>query len=250
FGSSFKTNAVLLKTINGGENWSKGYLDGVKNVQDLHFFDAQNGIGLFTFHDEFRSRIVLTHNGGANWEKAITPISKILSNFIEVEDKLILSGIDENGILTLFETSNKGQDWNSKQLPASIVSFIYFIDEQTAFAGFGFTNQELSGIYRTTDGGESWKKIDSPMTMHSLIHFHSSTEGFVINHIFTEDQVSWEPNLILQGFEVFQTKDSGDSWQRTEINKECSFIDISHSPSKNLIYTMSGLGLNRFELKQ
>jgi len=250
FGSSFKTDAVLLKTINGGENWSKEYLDGVKNVRDLYFFDTQNGIGLFTFKEETHPRIVLTNNGGTSWEIMTTPIAKTRFGFTEVGEKLMIVGTDENGSPTLFYTSNQGQDWQLKQLPADVCSLVYFTDEQTAFARFGFTNQELSGSYKTEDGGNSWKKIDSPITIHSLLHFHSSTEGFVINHIFEEDEVSWEPNLILQGFEVFQTKDSGESWQRTEINKECNFIDISHSPSKNLIYTMSGLGLNRFELKQ
>ena len=222
----------------------------MKNIRDLYFFDSQKGIGLFVFDEETHPRIVLTNDGGANWEKMTTPIAKIRFGFFEVGEKLMIVGTDENEKPVLFHTSNKGQDWKLKELPADICSLVYFIDEQTAFARFGFEDQELSGSYRTKDGGNSWKKIESPISIHSLLHFHSPTEGFVINHIFKEDQVSWKPNLILQGFEVFQTKDSGDSWQKTEINKECNFIDISHSPSKNLIYTMSGLGLNRFELDQ
>ncbi|HFA52159.1 MAG TPA: hypothetical protein ENJ95_24340 [Bacteroidetes bacterium] len=241
-----RTGAVFLSTVNGGDSWKKKYLDDVEKINDLVFFDQENGLGLFTIKNENNSRqikLVSTNDGGENWEEVDFPFINIQSsNFILTPSYVMILAIDRYNSTNLISSNNNGIDWEFKSTPPVVCNRAYFIDDEVGYMMCG----QLT--YQTKDSGGSWAKTESPMNISSFIHFKNTEEGFVINSIYELISGGGESRPVLKSFEVFQTIDGGMNWEKTEIDKECNFIGINHSPSKNIVYSI-GTTINKFEVE-
>lgn len=117
--------------------------------------------------------------------------------------------------------------WNVKttQLDKDVdVIKIYFFNETV-----GYIITSLNTIYKTLDGGESWKKISS-LTAFALkdIFFISPTEGFVITY------KSKLLNNVIESC-ILKTEDGGRNW-RVIYSSESTNLE-------KLVFNSKGLGL-------
>jgi len=251
FINNTNTDAVFLKTIDGGHTWDKQYLNNIASINDLFFFDQENGLAFCTALNADNSRIpkwFVTVDGGDNWEELVLPVSKIKSyQFISSPAHLRILAIDHAGNSVLLTTNDNGINWQTQNVPESDCNRIYFINDETGFSTFGLLFSSET-VYQTTNGGDSWKVVDFPMNESSLIHFKTPNEGFVINSIYESVEGGGETNTFLKSFEVFQTFDGGNNWTKTELDKTCNLIGIHYSPSGNLFFTL-GNTFNRFEMQ-
>ena len=65
-----RKGAVMVQTFTGGNPWSKQYYKDVEEINDLIFYDLQNGVALFT--NELPSGgteldLMSTNDGGKKW---------------------------------------------------------------------------------------------------------------------------------------------------------------------------------------
>lgn len=245
------TGAVLLNTVDGGNQWNKRYLDNVRKINDLIFFDKFKGLGLFTvLNSNYDSELKLfsTEDGGENWNEVILPIDKIvLYNFIAAPTNIMIVGKDGNDKGVLLVTENTGLSWDLKNFPESGCNRLYFIDDQNGFASCGVLFLP-ENKYQTRDGGNSWVQIESPINISSLIHFNTVEKGFVINPVIEYIEGGGELTPQLQFYEVFQTTDGGLNWNKTKIDKECDLMGVSYAASKNTFYSI-GNTANKFQVK-
>jgi len=246
------TDAVFLSTVDGGYNWNKRYLEDVREINDIVFFDVDNGIGLFSFEDtdiHSKLKLVRTENGGKNWNTIDLPVAKIKSyKFINTESKVMIYGIDTNENAVLFTSKDKGLNWSTHNFPEEHCNKIYFINDNSGFASCGVLLFP-ENIYRTNDGGKTWQSANNvPLNVSSLIHFNSENEGFIINPVIEYIEHGWEVFPELKSYDIFRTADKGLTWGKNGIDKACNLMGNSYSPSKNIFYSF-GATSNRFKLK-
>lgn len=242
------TDAVLLTTIDGGNNWNKNYIEGVRKINDLVFSDSENGLGLFSMRDNNELKLLRTENGGEDWNKVNLSVDKLGSyKFVISENKIFIIGINEANISILLTSENNGQDWKAISIQQEECNRIYFINDEIGFASCGLLFFPET-TYKTNDGGNSWQEMKTPFNVSSLIHFNTEEEGFVINPNIEYKEGGGELTPELQHYEVFQTIDGGENWEQSEIDKSCNLMGVSYSPSKKLLFSM-GSKANKFELK-
>lgn len=135
----------ILKTSNGGSNWTLEALGTSVDFKDITFTSSQIGyivgkVGL----------IFKTTNAGNSWLD-ISFNSNILNTVFFVDDSLGYVG----GANYIYRTTNGGTIWDSCFIPGSWFSnSIYFINETTGWASGALFSSDA--IYKTTNGGVNW----------------------------------------------------------------------------------------------
>ena len=204
----------IFLTQNGGRNWrvrSNTLLQhplGDAILSGIAFFDSDTGI------------MVGGSAGGATWyrttDRGITWQSTIVQG-LSMSDVRLLSQTEAvaTGDIprSLYRTSGKGASWRvvnpNFDRPYSTLRALWFVDAENGYV----TADSL--IYKTTDGGESWKgtvlgKITAAPDLQFVDHGHGYAVAFAFN----------TPNPITGS--LFRTTNAGQSWEtvlhREEIN--------------------------------
>lgn len=129
------------------------------------------------------------------------------------------SSISGNGV---FKSTDAGATWQSMGLPdshhiARIV--IHPTSPDTVYVaamGHLFSKNAERGVFRTTDGGETWKKVlyvnDGVGAIDLVINRQSPSTLYAA--MYDKDRRPWQ--IIESGPEsaIYRTDDGGDNWQR------------------------------------
>jgi photosystem II stability/assembly factor-like uncharacterized protein len=196
----------LVKTTNGGDDWSIIYSDSIYNFEDIDFLSEQLGFGIVQGNGN--SYINKTQDGGISWNS---------SHFDSVELKNILFTDTNNGWavgsksyeLFITHTTNSGDSWHQQ----SNINISGWGLNNIDFANstIGFAVGDNGALIKTTDGGnnwsESWGNLDP-----NLYWINYDLEG-----VFVPDQltcwisgyghVSGERSTI-----IAHTTDGGANW--------------------------------------
>ena len=167
----------LLVTHDGGVTWGKSATPTAPNAPV--FFDQRNGL---VFDG---ASLLVTSDGGASWSGRALPAGVLSVDFINPSDGSALAGgnpatiqcnldnlVPCNGNFRLYHTADSGKTWvpgssTSLMMPAPKFwppSYLHFVDSMNGFLDPGGdpadTRFELSGLFKTTDGGHAWTKVD------------------------------------------------------------------------------------------
>lgn len=167
----------LLHSNDDGMNWEKIPRDVVNKFRAISFIDGQNGWAL-----NYQAEVWRTGDGGRSW----TSISKLESNellFLQNQIRFVdqLRGWIAD-IFSIWRTEDGGLNWqrcepseNADKVKELMHGF-YFIDAET-----GWLRGEHGAIYRTTDGGNSWRgqNVTSPETEVKGIFFMNRRIGWL-----------------------------------------------------------------------
>jgi photosystem II stability/assembly factor-like uncharacterized protein len=102
-------------------------------------------------------------------------------------------------------STDEGKTWNISKVPFkdSIEGWdISPIDSMTAFIALG-----SAGLYKTTNGGQSWASIENYPYSCIIVHFFNKTEGWVFSgrQLYAKSSLkNWNVHSV--------TKDGGESW--------------------------------------
>ena len=94
-------------------------------------------------------------------------------------------------------------------------------------------------IYKTTDGGINWVKVDIPYSSSNLFHFYNETEGFMIQTVSAYEGGDFPTT---KGSQSFQTLDGGKTWNKSELN-DTLFLGLTCFPERDLGY---GINVPKF----
>lgn len=188
---------VLFKTLNGGHDWEVISPDLTRKT-----YDVPASYSIFTGGDASRAQ-----NRGV--------IYTVAPSFRDINT--IWTGSDD-GVIYL--TRDGGKTWNNVTPPAltpwskvSLMEASHF-DDQSAYAAVSrFKLDDLRPhIYRTHDGGNTWKEIVAGIPLNE-----------VVNSV-REDPV--RPGLLFAGTEraVYFSLDDGEQWQPLRLNMPATSI--------------------------
>jgi photosystem II stability/assembly factor-like uncharacterized protein len=223
------SDVVLLKTVNGGQNWSvvldetkdnlKNFLPHHGNKTGISFSDQERGwlVGLNT--KEQRPWIYVTEDEGVTWneEKVELPHS-IVYDVIQVETPLFFN--ENKGILivhtylkdkltTNFYLNEGSGEWSLSSKIENTKSDYVLSDFVSGNVGWISDGQAL---YATVDGLQTWKKL----TDVNEIFNEENGEHKITSIDFVSEDKGW---LIIQGKDnrhlLYQTNDGGNSWSTT-----------------------------------
>lgn len=155
----------LLVTRDGGVTWGKS-ITPLPPTEAPVFFDARHGLVVAD------KGLLVTSDGGASWSVRPLPAGALSVDFINPSDGWAVAfqcNLDYLGSscinrdFRLYHTGDGGRTWKpgnstSLALPAPKSwppSYLHFVDSKNGFADPG-----ESGLFRTTDAGRTWTRVD------------------------------------------------------------------------------------------
>jgi len=146
----------ILKTTNGGTNWTE-YLTPTSgnNITGLQFIDANTG---YAIPSSGYDQILKTTNAGTNWFLTVPGINNTVQylNFQNANTGILITSF------STYRTTNGGTNW------AFIDSVNYTLNGlQFGNASTGYTtyyNSPNTYFRKTTNGGLNWASLPAPLT--------------------------------------------------------------------------------------
>jgi photosystem II stability/assembly factor-like uncharacterized protein len=129
--------AVILRTTDGGENWTQVYadIDGERPILDLWFRDELNGYAVGAY-----GLFLLTTDGGDTWQEQV---------FSAVQSQASNAGQESDDIPGFEEGMAPGEDLHLNQLRESAAGRLYIA-------------AEAGHVFRSDDGGQTWLAMAPP----------------------------------------------------------------------------------------
>jgi photosystem II stability/assembly factor-like uncharacterized protein/PKD repeat protein len=172
---AFGQNAVILKTTNGGLNWTISYQSSTGTwpniINNVHFISNLIGISVGT-----NGRILRTVNGGISW----TAINSGTSN--ELRD-VVFNSLNEGVIVgdgIKMKSSNSGLNWSVTSTSSNYCNSAELLNNSI---GYAIGDDHI--LSKTTDGGNVWN--DSYLNFQGSVAIPelallTDTEGFFIGN--------------------------------------------------------------------
>jgi len=169
-------------TTDGGENWIPSKIDtsqGGISVHDIVFISPSDGwlVAAPQYLLDVGS-IMKTTNGGKTWfyNKKWGLIGQSIC-FLDSLNGYIAGYIAPQLYGCIYKTTDGGGTWAMQYFSDFIPENIFFSNHQDGWAvGDG------GYILHTTDGGENWKKYDSPTTsnLFNIFMFNNGSSGYIL----------------------------------------------------------------------
>jgi len=205
-----KAWGAISRTLNGGKTWetqskeimggnNDQYKGGLNNV-----FFLNNRTGWVVGQ---KGSIFYTEDGGEHWKRQRRSNSELQLRAVQFVDSKTgwIAGIKSpeaggwNGIV--LHTTDGGHSWQ-EQHPNDDTGMesLYFTDKNNGWVTGKSEWGEFSSIYRTSDGGKTWKEA-GPGVVGSLLLAFRNSQGIVISN---------------KGWFLI-TKDGGTTWNQARI---------------------------------
>jgi photosystem II stability/assembly factor-like uncharacterized protein len=160
----------ILKTTNAGENWND-ISSGSTSLSAIYFINENVGWAVGPF-----GKIIKTTDGGNSWENQVSGFNIWLADVLFLNEN---AGWIAAGSGLLLKTTDGGTTWEDQLIaPTTMYDFysVYFIDSNNGCACGSYGIQ-----MKTTDGGVSWIQ-EGPITHRNLnaVYFSDINTGFTV----------------------------------------------------------------------
>lgn len=169
-------NGVILKTTDGGNNWSLQTSGTVNTIRSIFFLDASNG---WACGDA--GTIITTSNGGSSWTAQASPYT---SQYNSVQFVSSSTGWVIGKGNVLLKTINGGSTWLQQ---ANQGVDMWGIDMQSATTGWvcgGFNNSQAAPTLLKTTNGTNWVFQNnsgvSTFLAFNDVHFTDANNGWIV----------------------------------------------------------------------
>lgn len=215
---------AVMHTSNGGQTWTEQYFIEGGLGYDLEIIDS-NTVWVVGGYDNTRDRdhglILWTSNGGSSWTEVVLHDNSGIEyapNYFEIEFAGSSTGwIPVGGGFDNFKTTNGGNSWSTT---SQFYNSMDFVDSMN---GFGLKN---SGVYRTTNQGDSWVQ-------------QSSVSESIYASDFVNSELGW---IITKNGDILQTTDGAQTWQVQKVFDNGTEIDLPSEKIYNVHFSNSQFG--------
>ena len=185
------SKGVISRTVDGGNTWLDYKLPTIETIYSLYFLDDGKRGWAVGYEGVFAT----TDNGGVDWSmRTLNEMSSMRFVYFISEAEGFIVG--KSGMLHTLDGGNKWEKVNEVRTRISEMDFDVAGKIGIAAADDGF-------IYRTTNGGESWKKIHVGQASNELHCVYVSRDG---RNIWTAGK---------HGV-IYHSGNSGLSWDKLE----------------------------------
>ncbi len=204
-GGTSDTGSVLMKTTNGGKEWSASNLEYPANCASLFFTGKDNG-----YMAGYQGYIGKTTDGGSTWTKLTTGTNYLLySLFFTNENTGYAAGMtltsQSKGII--LKTVNSGATWVPTHFDYKLFA-VCFPDSLTGYC-IGDSVEQNSVIHhpvilKTNDGGTTWNKVSYTTSTDkriSALFFTDASTGYIAGDIAYPEYAF-----------ISKTTDGGETW--------------------------------------
>lgn len=173
-----------------------------------------------------------TTNGGVTWEPVfdgagVAAIGAIAIAPSDPEIVWVGTGDQANARSSysgrgVFKTIDGGKTWQSMGLPDSHHIARIVVDPRdpnrvyVAAMGHLFSKNQERGVFRTTDGGRSWKRVlyvDDETGAIDLV-MNRASPGVLYAAMYDKQRLPWRLIENGPGSGIFKTADGGDTWRK------------------------------------
>lgn len=203
----------IYKTTDGGDNWNLNYQDNI-HYCSVQFMDDNVG---FAVGNEYPENLYLakTIDGGLNWNKTLVALEdgNPIIKMVNATTGFIVAEYSSN----IYKTTDGGDNWNivfNDSTSSYPVWDISFSDELNGFAGY-ISNK----ILITSDGGNTWSKKFIPLTF--------------VSNIQTIENHCWVSGFGVGYNAIIYSDDFGDTWTPIFEEDSLGFEDIFFSDLNN-----------------
>lgn len=172
-GKEVVTDSLVLKTVDGGESWSRLNIPYKKEIIHLDFVNDDHG---WMIGDG--GLILATTDGGENWQIQKSGTDQALFN-VDFRDKNEGYAVGKKGII--LRTENGGQTWErvNVNFPETFLRVDFADDKNGWIVGYKGT------ILRSTDGGKTWVKQESRTNVNLYGLYITKKYGFAVGETGT-----------------------------------------------------------------
>ena len=213
-------SGAVLKTTDGGNSWTNVGSGIPSQVQDMQFFDVNEGALICNSGNPSDGRILITSDGGVTWTSITCTrpgsVFGCARNFQALHFPRRTFGVAVGGWVNpeIYITNDGGANWEQQEtdITFSQPDSVYFIDENNGWA----VGDYYGGVLRTSDGGQTWAKFESPWA--SAVQFVTINEGFVAGlkgvSLSTDSGYTWFWPSCFDDTELFDASfvNSGEGW--------------------------------------
>lgn len=211
-GMAVSYEGKIVKTINGGTNWTTQNSGTTTTLRDVVMIDSQTAIAI-----GYNGLILRTTNGGATWAPVSSGTSYNLTSIVVGGSMLYVVG--SSG--TVLKSSDMGATWtNVNQNTGNDLKTVYFISSTEGYVG-----GDYGVVFKTVNGGTSWTQLVSGIENMGInyqlvgMYFTDANNGFIIGGVVNSNQ-----GLILR------TTNAGASWTSQMLsNNYLASIDFINS---------------------
>lgn len=196
-GDGVTNEGIILKTIDGGNTWESKNL--LSQLFSIYFIN--NMIGYAAGQKLFK-----TQNGGETWNEinlGYQEYSSII--FFDESTGLLTATVSQTLERVVLKTMDGGIHWeelNNVNLEHNTIRKIQIQE------GITYMVSNSGKIFKTSDKGNSWQTIDSPL-------FNSS---YFINERQAVGVSQWWPNGFFSHGVIYITNDGGQHWEMKDFS--------------------------------
>lgn len=217
-------NGTVLRTVDGGATWVALAVPaaGTLDFRDIEAFDAKTAYVLSIGPGD-KSRIYKTGDGGRTWTLQFTnPNPRAFYDAIAFWGRQhgLAVGDPVDGHATVLRTSDGGTTWAllpADRLPPALpgdgafaASGTCLVTQGKSNAWFGTGGAAKARVFRTVDGGETWKAADTQVAAGNAssgifsLAFVDAQDGITVGGDYRQEQAS--------GDNLQVTTDGGATW--------------------------------------
>lgn len=187
-------NALLLYSSDAGNSWETRQIPSSMNIKQV--FCRKDTVWLLS--SDAGNILLKSTDNGYSWKKIFIPTLYAVQNVVFTEEN---TGYCTDNSGYIFKSPDGGDTWRKLFFQAGAApEKIYFYDRNNGYV-------LASSIYRTADGGESWKKVES---------VSDGPGKYFMDCCFTDRNNGWisgaSTAMISYGI-VLKTTDGGNTWK-------------------------------------
>ncbi len=247
------SNGTCLRTTDGGASWQALTVpDSDKlDFRDVDAFDADIAY-LLSIGEGDKSRIYKTTDGGKSWQLQFTnhkPKAFFDAMAFWDRNRGLAFSDPVDGKLVIIKTEDGGKTW--KEIPSENIPPAVSGEGGFAASGSCITVQDRNNawiatggaaarVYRSTDGGETWQVVTTPIISGEAaagifsIAFRDARNGIIVGGTYNKETEARDNAAV--------TTDGGQTWTLTKTLPNGFRSAVAYWPGSKTIVTVGPSG--------
>lgn len=221
------TAGRVLKTTDGGDNWTSQYSAANLELQKIYFTDSNNGWAVGYIDSTNTGYVLKTTNGGSLWSvnHTMNDVETFTSVFFVNSSTGWVGGYATDNSAIVLKTSNEGTNWTQQYTGTDAenkeIQDLYFVSATTGWLVGTDTSNDNALIISTMDGGTNWIR-------YAVESEYDQVTLYTV--CFLDAHTGWAAGAQGSGNFIMSTTDGGTNWDyeaHTDLTTLCDIYFLN-----------------------